>query len=198
MSGQDVEAILRWVLYADLLTCLIAWLFLLRKAEIHPLIALIPFYGLYRCYKLADSGGICIASVLVPLTAALPMAFDAVTSTYSPTGSINSYSFYLLIIRISLILVLIMQIVYCRRLARVFGKNAGYIFGLIFAHPVFLCLLAFGKSKYQCRRGSSGKTVQTVWICPACGGENPAVKAVCPACGGLKPQKIPKWRTFRA
>ena len=198
MSGQDVGIVLIWVLCADLLTCLIAWLFLLRKAEIHPLVALIPFYGLYRCYKLADSGGICIASVLLPLTAALPMAFEAITSAHSPTGSSTPYSFYLLMIRISLILVLIMQIVYCRRLARVFGKNAGYIFGLIFAHPVFLCLLAFGKAKYQFRRGPSGKTVQTAWICPACGAGNPAVKAICPACGGLKPQKIPKWRTFRA
>ena len=43
----------------------------------------------------------------------------------------------------------LISLVECFDLARVFGKGAGYGLGLIFLSPIFLMVLAFGPATYQ-------------------------------------------------
>lgn len=47
------------------------------------------------------------------------------------------------------IIVLAFAILQNLHLAKVFGKDTGFAIGLIFLSPIFLCILAFGDSKYQ-------------------------------------------------
>ena len=48
---------------------------------------------------------------------------------------------------------LVIAIVECFDLAKVFGKGAGYALGLIFLGPLFVALLAFGPATYVGRGG---------------------------------------------
>lgn len=43
---------------------------------------------------------------------------------------------------------LVMNIILLVYLAKSFGKSGGFAVGLIFLGPIFLCILAFGKSEY--------------------------------------------------
>lgn len=43
---------------------------------------------------------------------------------------------------------IVLSIIQCIRLSKVFGKGAGFTFGLIFLSPIFLLILGFGNDKY--------------------------------------------------
>jgi len=66
---------------------------------------------------------------------------------------------------------LVIAIIECFDLARVFGKGTGYALGLIFLGPIFAMILAFGPAQYvgpggtpsrgALRPGSAGRTTST-------------------------------------
>ena len=58
----------------------------------------------------------------------------------------NGWYFLLTLIPCANIAIYIITLV---KLAKVFGKGAGFACGLIFLEPIFLCILAFGDAQYQ-------------------------------------------------
>lgn len=58
----------------------------------------------------------------------------------------NGWYFLLTLIPCANIVIYIITLV---KLAKVFGKGAGFACGLIFLEPIFLCILAFGDAQYQ-------------------------------------------------
>ena len=66
----------------------------------------------------------------------------------------NGWLFLLLLVPIANIVITIM---YDIKLAKVFGKGAGFAIGLIFLNPIFLLILAFGPAQYQ---GPQQSTIQ--------------------------------------
>jgi hypothetical protein len=49
----------------------------------------------------------------------------------------------------------VMYIVLYVNLAKSFGKDVGYMLGLIFLNPIFLCILAFGDAEYVGPQGTA-------------------------------------------
>lgn len=43
---------------------------------------------------------------------------------------------------------IVLSIIQCIKLSKVFGKGTGFTFGLIFLSPIFLLILGFGNDKY--------------------------------------------------
>ena len=54
----------------------------------------------------------------------------------------------LVVALVLLIAATVVQIIQCVKLSKAFGHGAGYAVGLIFLTPIFMLILAFGKSQY--------------------------------------------------
>lgn len=89
-------------------------------------------------------------------------------------------------------------ILYSVSLARSFGKSDGFAVGLILLNPVFICILAFGDSKYLGAKpmndvifknketnteSPKSTTKKTGLFCPKCGEKVKASDSFCTKCG---------------
>ena len=61
----------------------------------------------------------------------------------------------MLLVAILSIALFVIGIMYCYNVSKSFGHGAGYTLGLIFLSPIFLLILAFGKSQYVGHGGAS-------------------------------------------
>ena len=52
------------------------------------------------------------------------------------------------------IILLILEIIFYHKMSKSFGHGIGYTLGLIFLQPIFMLMLAFGKSQYIKRQGA--------------------------------------------
>lgn len=52
------------------------------------------------------------------------------------------------------ILSAVINIIFVYRLAKVFGKGIGFVFGLLFLQPVFILILGLGSAEYQGNTGT--------------------------------------------
>lgn len=52
------------------------------------------------------------------------------------------------------IILLILEIIFYHKMSKSFGHGIGYTLGLIFLQPIFMLMLAFGKSQYTKRQGA--------------------------------------------
>ena len=100
--------------------------------------AFIPYYNTYILYEL--SCGKTIAAVAV--TAMFVRSFFN-NSLNDPDQPVM----HLLGIMLN-IGILVLYGLQCHKLSKAFGHGIGFAVGLFFVNPVFMCILAFGKSKY--------------------------------------------------
>ena len=152
----------------------------LKKAGEKPWKILIPIYGGYCLYKVANCEGVFWGMLCVSL-------FFNIFSSLS-ARAIQSSSVILIMSGIQSIILLGLQIHYVRELADSFGKNGGFAAGLFFLFPIFLMILGFGSAQY----GSSSGGLESVtasagtWKCTVCGCENPQSRGICQSCGSPK------------
>ena len=55
----------------------------------------------------------------------------------------------LVVALVAMVVGLAIQIIYCFKLAKAFGKGIGFTIGLIFLHPFFILSLGLGDAKYK-------------------------------------------------
>ena len=171
---------------------IVAWCFLFKKAGIHPGKLFIPMYGNFLQFDIADSRGLFVATIVVSVLYSIittiisgGMVSSSRYGSYYNDGAVGTF---LVVIVIYLIIMVVIQCIFCVRLARNFGKGGGFAAGLIFLSPIFLCILAFGDAEYQGYGGGTAYKGATgaEWTCPSCHAVNPAHKGVCTVCGAAK------------
>lgn len=177
-----------------LVIVLFAWGGIFRKAGYHPALLFIPVYGIFLCYRIAESEKLFFSQIVIGIVAYL--AFEVITGPYSignkgyPPGAVTAL---LVLGGIVFTALLVINTVCCLRLARLFGQGGGTAAGFLFLFPVFVSILGFGHAEYIGYGGRHSReelTENPSWICPDCGTKNPAHKGAC-ACGTVKPGKRP-------
>ncbi len=97
--------------------------------------SIIPIYNGYICYKIAWKTTMFWVVFIMGFVAGI---------CYTMAGNA-------VVLAIALILVLaagVISIIYNVKLAKAFGKGAGFAVGLIFLGPIFQLILAFGSAQY--------------------------------------------------
>lgn len=168
----------RWILFGAGFICVllavfsfIAWCRIFIRTGLPWERMFVPIYGRYWQYNIADCGWLFWILVACGIFAGfLPALFRS----WIPLSVIGA-------------IVLVLQILYLRKLASVFGRGFGFTLGLIFLHPLFIILLGFGKNEFQGPAFvSAAPRPQPRWTC-SCGMANPATKAFCINCGKPHP-----------
>ena len=188
LYGLRITNTILWSVGIIVVLSLIAGGKLLKKAGESPWKILIPIYGGYCLYKIANSEGIFWGTFAVSIVSNIIsriVASSIVSNRYFITES-DLLPLTIISIVTGLI-ILIMQFVYVRRLADSFGKGIGFAIGLFLLFPIFAMILAFGSAAYGSRGGlDSYAPAVGVWKCDQCGYENPVSKAFCQNCGAQK------------
>ena len=118
--------------------------FVYKKAGEKGWKAIIPFYSEYICFKLFWSKklfwGWLVANII-----ALVLGFAAGTQ-----------AILTVIASIASVVNAVFLVMLYYRISKCFGHGVGYLFGLVFAVPVFAMILGFEKSKYDKNQRSFG------------------------------------------
>ena len=95
---------------------------------------IIPFYNVYTCFKMFWSTS----------------KFWILLIAGAVFGFLSSYDNLVcqLISLAAIIVILVLQIKYCGKMAKSFGKGKGFAAGLFFLPTLFTLILAFGKAQY--------------------------------------------------
>lgn len=151
---------------------LIAWCKLFVKANVPWERLFVPCYGNYWQYKVADCAnffwgviGLSVISTLLSLL--IGGVWSTIVSMIAGLGFLGIF------------------IVFMISLARAYGKEDVFAVGLILLYPVFIMILAFGKSEYVGSYSGKIPPIQATatWDCPACGTANSASRVSCEKCG---------------
>lgn len=128
--------------------------------------AIIPFYNQYTLFKLVWKRSLfwvtLIISIIIVVLACI-LSWDAIVYMSGGAAGVSEDQFMMVILGLTLaILVLslplfIINIILCFKIAKAYGKGAGWGFGLLFFYPIFLCILAFGSAQYVLRKVSAGE-----------------------------------------
>ena len=160
---------------------------ILKKAGHNPWKILIPVYGGYLLYKIADAEGVFWGSIVVSVVASIINGIIAGSSVNSYGYSNGSGTGVLIVTIIEMIIMVILQIVYARKLANAFGKGGGFAAGLFFLAPIFTMILGFGSAQYTGYSGlDSVASAVGSWKCPNCGTENSVSRGTCSNCGAVR------------
>ncbi|MEE1317919.1 MAG: DUF5684 domain-containing protein [Ruminococcus sp.] len=140
-SGISIVTVIISVAY--LVVQIIANWILLEKAGEKGWKSIIPFYGDYTLYKVVWQPKMYwIYLVLVIVEAVIEYLADRVFPIIA-LGTV-----FTIVQMVFLILSLIVQFYFCRKLAFSFGKSSGFAVGLFFLYPIFSMILAFGSSRF--------------------------------------------------
>lgn len=111
---------------------------------------LIPIYDFYIFYKIVGMKAWFWASLVIAIIAGIAIGAMGFNPNTLSTNSFSGNTLVPSLIYVAvLVFELIVSIVYCVRLAKVFGHGIGYTLGLIFFPGIFMMIIAFGKSKYD-------------------------------------------------
>ena len=99
--------------------------------------SLIPIYGDYVSYKIAWQTSYFWLSFILGIVA-----------SYIASANLNESMFLSLIVILLKIALTVINIMYCVKLARAFGRGIGFAIGLILLQPIFLLILGFGSDQY--------------------------------------------------
>lgn len=140
-SGISIVTVIISVAY--LVVQIIANWILLEKAGEKGWKSIIPFYGDYTLYKVVWQPKMYwIYLVLVIVEAVIEYLAERVFPIIA-LGTV-----FTIVQMVFLILSLIVQFYFCRKLAFSFGKSSGFAVGLFFLYPIFSMILAFGSSRF--------------------------------------------------
>ncbi len=104
---------------------------------------LIPIYGAYVYFKIAWEGKYFWLMILAPVLASILMSLGIATNSSALMGI---GSFLTIIMYVAIIVIAIIAML---KLAKRFGKSAGFAVGLILLSIVFTAILAFDSSDYD-------------------------------------------------
>lgn len=183
----------------------VAWCCLLKKAGIPWGFNFIPFFSTFCHYKTADSTDLFITRWGV--------IGGTVTVGLIHLNLLNvDPSFFVVFFYIpSAIVLLLVQAIFCHRLAENYGRTSAFGSGLFWLHPIYIMILGFSKrSKHYTASGSRSprryeylsdarsskpsKPKAPDWHCLACGAANPDSLRFCGHCGvtrGTRPERLP-------
>lgn len=101
--------------------------------------SIIPFYSGHISYKIAWK----------PMYFWIGMIASSVASGmneyYQQTGGTGLILFIALVL---MIVSAVLNIMYCNKLSKAFGKSLGFTIGLIILNPIFILILGLGKAEY--------------------------------------------------
>ena len=101
--------------------------------------SIIPIYSGYVSYRIAWSTGIFWLQLIVGFAANF---VDNITTAE------NAGMAMLLLLAALRVVLAVICILYCMKLAKAFGKGGGFAIGLIFLQPIFMLILGFGSAQY--------------------------------------------------
>jgi len=181
--GTRITNTVYYVLGIVCLLSIIAGWNILKKAGEKPWKILIPFYGSYCLYKVANSEGVFWGTFVVSM-------MGSILSTIVSSGNRGGASSVAPVIAIiEGIIILLMEIYYLRQLAGAFGKGAGFTVGLVLLFPIFALILGCGSAEYSGYAGLDRFASATgTWKCSECGTENRQSRGTCPKCG--RPREV--------
>ncbi len=120
---------------------------------------LIPVYNIIIWYKICWKAGIFViltAVLIVALILTVALIPGAANSS-DPSALLGGMGVISLFVVIPILIAfVILDIIANVKLARRFGKSAGFAAGLIFLSPIFRAILAFDRSTYDRRRTEPG------------------------------------------
>ena len=119
--------ILAYIIIQTIITCIV-----FHKADVPWWKALIPVYGTYNTYGLADCEVIFCFNLLISFI------FLPLMNADMPTAILTIY----------ILLMVVLEFTFCYMLAINFGKGIDCAVGLFLLRPIYLAILAFDKSKY--------------------------------------------------
>ena len=99
--------------------------------------SLIPIYGDYVSYKIAWQTSYFWLNFIL-----------GILLSYVSNANLNESMFLSLIVILLKIALTVINIMYCVKLARAFGRSIGFAIGLILLQPIFLLILGFGSDQY--------------------------------------------------
>ena len=98
--------------------------------------SLIPIYGDYVSYKIAWQTSYFWLNFIL-----------GILLSYVSNANLNESMFLSLIVILLKIALTVINIMYCVKLARAFGRGIGFAIGLILLQPIFLLILGFGSDQ---------------------------------------------------
>ena len=101
--------------------------------------SIIPIYSEYVSCRIAWSAGIFWLLLIIGFAA---NCVDVMTTPE------NAGMAMLLLLAALRVIMAVIGILYCIKLAKAFGKGSGFAIGLLFLHPIFLLILGFGSAEY--------------------------------------------------
>lgn len=112
---------------------------------------LIPIYDVYIFYKIAGMKAWFWVSLVVSIISCIALgAMGAFNPNALNTGDFGANTAGVAFICLAVVVfALILSIVYCARLSKVFGHGFWFTLGLILLSGIFMMILGFGKSKYD-------------------------------------------------
>ena len=129
-------------LCVNLLSIIALWMIFVKAGE-KGWKCLIPIYNAYILYTIVWKGSVLWKLLLFTFVSTIAGTFLLMAE--APLAIILGA---LLLLSMVIVLVVV-QVKFCNRTAKAFGKSTGFAVGLFFLSSIFMCILAFGKSEYQ-------------------------------------------------
>ena len=129
---------------ASFIAQFVSWCILFRKAGLPWERNFVPIYGQYWSYKMVR------AKQIFWIQLGIRCGFILFSSLLLLAGSVGMILNWIFGILCGCCLITL-QVIYCIRLARAYGKSNGFVVGLVLAPFVFLPMLAFGNAQYRYR-----------------------------------------------
>lgn len=122
----------------------VSWCMLFHKAGLPWERNFVPIYGSYWSYKMVR------AKQIFWLQLGLRYGWALLTGLLMLAGSVGVVLSWIFGIIFAGALITL-NVIYCIRLARAYGKSGGFVVGLVLVPFVFLPILAFGDAQYRYR-----------------------------------------------
>ena len=113
--------------------------------------ALIPVYNVFVWFKVAENGKQFWPFFFVTVLDIVAFWIMKTKTTFLDTYHYNA-AFKILVVLFTVML-LVLYVAQTFQLAKAFGKNVGFFFGLLLVPYVFYPLLAFGRTDYSAHKG---------------------------------------------
>ena len=189
MSSQEaaimaaLSALSSLISFAIAVLLIVAMWKLFTKAGDKGWKAIIPFYNQYTLFKLTWKRKwfwvTLIISVIICVLACI-LLWDVMVYTMGGAPGVSEETFMTIVLALTAAIVVlsiplaIISIVLCFKIAKAYGKGAGFGFGLLFFYPIFLCVLAFGAAQYARQKvGAAEPAPVPVAYSPVTGGYVP-------------------------
>lgn len=166
MMSTTISTMISWALAA---CAFIGSWFTFKKMGLPGWKGIIPYYNMYVLFDkvwekkkfrtyIIYSAVIVVLAIMFSVLMTMCMLAGITAYKYHTPGINTAWIvFYvslaltilsLIAMLVMLVLLMVLQYKLYNRLAKCFGKSTGFAFGLLFLNPIFMMILAFGRSQY--------------------------------------------------